>query len=143
MDGEIKRRISKPVGVYVLTILIFIRLGLFQFINYWVEIQRSDGDVPFSIVFISLFLSVFSAAAAIWAFYGDNLSRVVILILVSLNVLWWFFLIVSAIAYDTSEKLGWIKLLPSLIQPIFCLCVTWWFFTKSDVVAYYKQQSQI
>lgn len=143
MENEPPRRISKPIGVYVLTILIFIRLGLFQFINYWVEIQRSDGDVPFSIVFISLFLSVFTAAAAIWAFYGDNLARIAILVFVSLNVLWWFFLIVSAIAYNDSETFGWLKFLPTLIQPVFCLCITWWFFNKKDVVAFYKQQSQI
>lgn len=143
MENEPRRRIQKPVGIYVLTILIFIRLGLFQFLNYWTEIQNENGEVPFTIVFISLFLAVFTAATAIWAFYGDNLARIAILIFVSLNVLWWFFLIVSAIAYDKSERQEWIGWIPLLIQPVFCLCLTWWFFTKQEVVAYYKQQSQV
>ena len=65
-----------------------------------------DGDVPFVIAFTSLFLSVFTAASAIWAFYGDNLSRIILLIFVSLNILWWIFLILNAIAYSEAKKSG-------------------------------------
>lgn len=139
METERRRRIQKPIGIYVLTILIFIRLGVFQLLNYWYEIQNSDDNLPFTIVFVSLFLTIFTAASAVWAFVGDNSGRIALLIFVSLNVLWWIFLILMAIAFSESQRLEWLRLIPSLIQPIFCLIITWWYFTKEHVVAYYKQ----
>jgi hypothetical protein len=64
-----------------------------------------------------------------------------LLIFVSLNVLWWVFLIISAIAYNESKNSEWIRLIPSLIQPVVWLCLTWWYFTRNHVIAYYKQNS--
>lgn len=63
------------------------------------------------------------------------------LVFVSLNVLWWVFLLISAIAYNESKNLEWIRLIPSIIQPVVWLGATWWYLTKRDVVAFYKQNS--
>lgn len=141
MERELKRRISKPVGIYVFTIIIFIRLGLFEFLNYWYSIQNSEGNVPFIMVFVPLFLCTFTAGAAVWAFYGDDTARIALLIFVSLNVLWMTFLFISAIGYSESDGIEVARLIPILFQPVAWLIATWWYFTKSDVVAYYKQQS--
>jgi hypothetical protein len=110
-------------------------------LNYWYEIKIADGDVPFTIVFVSFFFTVFTAASAIWAFFGDNLGRIFLLIFVSLNVLWWMFLILGAIANSESKNLEWLNFVPKLIQPTIILVGTWWYLTKSDVVAYFKQNS--
>lgn len=141
MEGQWKKRISRPVGIYVFTIAIFVRLGLFEFINYWSDIQNSDGNVPFVIVFVSLFLCAFTAGSAVWAFYGDDTARIALLIFVSLNVLWMTFLVITAIGYSESNGIEVARLIPGLFQPVAWLIGTWWYFTKSDVVAYYKQQS--
>ncbi len=139
MENKVIRRISKPIRVYVLTIILFVRLGVFQFVRYWSEIQNASGNVPFILVFISFFLAGFTMLAVVWAYFGDDLGRIMLLIFVSLNVLWWFFLTISAIANSDSNNLEWIRFTPELIQPTVWLVLTWWYFTKKDVVAYYKQ----
>ena len=139
MDNKIKRRISKPVGVYVLTILLFVRLGIFQFVKYWISFENASNNVPFTIVFVSFFLAGFTMLAVVWAYLGEELGRLALLIFVSLNVLWWFFLVISAIAYSDSQNLEWIRLIPELIQQTIWLVLTWWYFTKKHVVDYYKQ----
>ena len=135
------KRIQKPIGIYVMTILIFIGLGIFQLLGYWTNIQKANGETPFPIVFISLFVCVFSAAGAVWAFYGDNLARICLLIFVSLNVLWLSFLIVLTISYPPEDdKMHGVGFILLLFRPMFWLVLTWWYFTKADVVAYYRQQ---
>lgn len=137
------RRISKPVGVYVLTILIVLGLGLFQFLMYLADISRTDEGVPFLIVFLSFSTCAFSAAAAVWTFYGDNLARIVLLACVTINVLWFAFLIVTAIAYAPPTDLRWLNLVTLLFRPAFWFGLTWWYFTRPHVVAYYRQQSEL
>lgn len=140
METEHKRRIQKPIGIYVLCIAVFLVLGILQFIRYWVEFQKiGNEDLPFMMVFIPLFLCGFTAFSAIWAAIGDNLSRIILLIFSSLNVLWWTFLVIMANVYDDSKQLAFLYLTTTLIRPIFVLICCWWYFTKKDVVAFYKQ----
>ncbi len=138
-EVEHKRRIQKPVGIYVLAIAVFIVLGILQFLRYWIEFQKMSEDLPFIMVFIPLFLCGFTALSAIWVAVGDNLSRIVLLIFASLNVLWWTFLVILANAYDDSKQLAFLYLTTTLIRPVFVLICCWWYFTKKDVVAFYKQ----
>ena len=142
MDVENRRRISKPVGVYVLTILILLGLGFFQVIRYWVDIRAANGDVPFPMVFTSFFVCIFSAGSAIWAFYGDNLGRVAVLSFVSLNALWLVFLTLTAVSYRQEGDLSSLSLIPELFRPLFWSGLTWWYFTRQHVIAYYKQESE-
>lgn len=143
MENEPRRRIQKPVGIYVFAIAVFIILGVLQFIRYFIEFQNANEDLPFTMVFIPLFLCVFTAASAIWVSFGDNLSRIILLVFVSLNVLWWAFLVIMAVAYDDSKNLAFLRFLPTLIRPLFIFVCCWWYFTKKEVVAYYKQNSEL
>lgn len=137
------KRIQKPIGIYVMTILIFLGLGALQLLGYLTTIANANGEAPFPIVFVSVFVCMFSGAAAVWAFYGDNLARICLLVFVTGNVMWLAFLIILAISYPTeNDKMHGLGLIPVLVRPAFWLCLTWWYFTKADVVAYYRQESE-
>jgi hypothetical protein len=105
-------------------------------------IQNADGDVSFTLVFVSLLLPVFSIGAALWALSGDEAGRISLLAVVSLNFLWWLFLAVISIANSESSGEAPVNLVIfvlAAIRPVAFLICFWWYLTKSDVVAYFRQ----
>lgn len=146
MDNHFERNIQKPVGIYAVCLAVILAHGGIQFLYYYRDFMLLEGDIPFTITFISLFLLGFNVATAIWAIYGDNLSRICLLIFDSLNVLWFVFLVVISIAYSETQNLEFLKIITIIFRPlvisIIVLCICWYFFTKSEVVAYYKHISK-
>src|SRR5215213_9616410 len=112
------RKIDRPIGVYISTILIVIGYGLFPLLVAFNNIRESESRLPFTIVFISFLLPSFSIAAAIWAFAGDNEARVATLAIVSLNFLWWTFLAITSVAYSENEGFDAALLLLRMIRPV-------------------------
>lgn len=147
MESQIERNIQKPIGIYAVCIAVILAHGGIQFLYYYRDFMILEGDIPFIITFVSLFLLGFNVATAIWAIYGDNLSRICLLIFDSLNVLWFVYLVVFSIAYSETKNLEFLKIIAIIVRPlvisiiVFCIC--WYFFTKSEVIAYYKHISQL
>lgn len=133
------KRVDRPIGIYVVTILVIISNGIFPLLMTLDAIRSNEGKVSFTIVFISLMLPTFSIAAAIWAFMGDNEGRISLLALVSLNFLWWVFLSVLSVANSENEALDGALFLVQMIRPVVFFALFWWYLTKKDVVAYYKR----
>lgn len=138
METEYKRRVQKPVGIYVLAIAVIIVLGLFQLFKYWIEFQEVKEGLPFMMVFVPLFLCIFTIASAIWLTVGDNWARITLLIFVSLNFLWWLYLVIMAISYNESKNFNFLFPLTTLIRPALVLGFTWWYLTSKEVFEYYK-----
>src|SRR5688572_30171182 len=130
------KRVQKPIRLYVLTIFIIVAYGVMPFIStfpfsggfvlrrgLWnlplngsiIVLYGDDGSASFLLVLVSLFLCVFSAAAAVWAFYGFAEGRAATLIFVTLDVLWWTLLVVNAITQSDLDPSGKIAL---AIEPI-------------------------
>ena len=156
------KRIQKPIGIYAWAIFIVIAYGLFPLIGMFpVSATRAffvgvgalpyngsiqmllggDGEANFTVVLVSLFLCVFTVASAIWAWFGPNESRIALLTFLTLNFLWWLYLIVNAMTV-VDDRAIMLELAMSLIRPPIFLGVIWWYFTKKDVVAYYRQVQQ-
>jgi len=153
------RRVQKPVVIYVLTILIVIGYGAIPFLTALPVLGRRfifealpfngsitmlygpDGDASFLLVFVSLFLCVFSVASTIWAFYGFTAGRIAALAIITANFLWWTFLVIIAIAEAGTKNRFLVDLLGSLILPPVWLGVIWWQFTRPEVVAYYLRKN--
>lgn len=140
MENESENSIQKPVGVYVLTIAVFLRFGLIQFFNEFFALRDEDVKTPLLIIMILLGLSAFTAGAAVWALIGDNLGRITLLAFVSLNILWTVFSTILAVSYNESA-FNTINFDLGLIQPVIWLVVCWWYFTRKNVVEYYQQNS--
>jgi hypothetical protein len=97
METVWKKRIQKPMGVYVCTFLIFLRFGIINFFSYLLAFRDSDGDAELPVVVISLALCVFTAGAAVWAVTGQNEGRIALLVMLPLNILWILFFAVSGL----------------------------------------------
>lgn len=137
---EERRRVQKPVGIYVVAIVVIAVLGLFQLYRYWIEFQSIKEDLPFLMVFIPLFLCIFTIASAIWFTVGDNWSRITLLTFISLNFLWWLYIVIIAISYSESKNLEiFLKALPTLIRPTLVLIFCWWYLNTQEIIEYYKQ----
>lgn len=142
METLSRKRIQKPIGIYVLSIAVIIVLGLLQLFRYWIEFQEIKEDLPFTMVFIPLFLCVFTIASAFWAMVGDNWSRIALLIFVTLNFLWWLYLVIIASSYSESKNIQiFLNGLITLIRPAIVLIICWTYLTSKEVVEYYKQVS--
>lgn len=132
-------RVDKPIGLYVLTILVILGYGIVPLGFAYYNVRSSEGGIPFTIVFISFLLPTFSIGAAVWAFVGDNEGRISLLAIGSLNFLWWVFLSVMDVANSGAEGFYGALFFMQMIRPIVFFVLFWWYLTKKDVVAYYKR----
>ena len=146
MEIEWKKRIRKPEGIYVMCLLLFLNFGVYQFLNDFFAMRQIENETPVIIAALLISLDVFSAATAIWAFFGDNLARILMLMFVSLNILWSVFVLILAIAYATPKENGFYDANIfmfgfTLLKPLFIFGLCWWYFTQRKVIAYYKQEN--
>lgn len=137
------KRIQRPIGVYITTILLVLGAGILPLLSVAVAIQEahkvSETDLSFIVVFISIFLPVFSIVTAIWAFTGFNKGRIAVLVFVSLNFLWFVFLGIMNVVNSGEEVRNGVVFFVGLIRPSVFFALFWWYFTKKDVLAYYHQ----
>ncbi|CAN5370764.1 hypothetical protein BH10ACI1_BH10ACI1_23940 [soil metagenome] len=130
----------------MMCLLLFLNFGVYQFYYDFSAMRQNESETPMLIAFILIGLDVFSAASAIWTFFGDNLARISMLIFVSLNMLWSIFMLILAISYATPNANGYydskIFLFGfSLLKPLVSFGLCWWYFTQKEVIAYYKQEN--
>ena len=157
------QRVQKPIRLYVLTIFIVLGYGIMPFIStmpfargflllgIWnlplngsiYVLYGAEGETSLPVVIISLALCVFTAASAIWAFYGDKEGRMAALVFVTLDVVWWTILVVLVIASNQLRIADTLVLMIEPIPPILWLTFIWWNFTRPDMNAYYAYQSSL
>jgi hypothetical protein len=145
MENQPKRNIQKPVGIYVVCIAVILAHGLLPLLYYFREFSISNVDTTFPVAFISLFLPVFTIVTAIWTGYGYNSGRICLLILDSLGVLWFLFLIFTAEIGDGSDNLAYLNFIGHFLRPILIsipiLIFCWVYLNKREVVDFYKRNS--
>lgn len=141
MEDIQKKRIQKPIGLYILTICIFLRFGVFQFITDFTAIRDAESEIPFLIAIVLIGRNVFVAGASVWAYLGENWGRISLLVIVSLNVLWTIFNVITYFSYNEQEQ-SFAQILNILFNPIFWLVICWWYLNTKNVVEYYKQNEQ-
>ncbi len=147
MENSRRNKIRKPEGVFILCLLMFLNFGVYQFYYDFLAMRQTENETPLLIAVLLISFDVFSAASAIWAFFGDNYGRISLLFFVSLNMLWSIFVLIMTIAYAIPKENGYydsnIFLFGfSLLKPLFLFGLCWWYFTRKDIIAYYKQDNQ-
>lgn len=146
MEDEWKKRIRKPEGIYIIALLLFLNFGIYQFFYDFSAMRQIENETPMLIATLLISLDVFSAAAAIWAFFGDNVARIAMLIFISLNMLWSVFILILEISYAQPNSSGYydaniFSFGLTLMKPLFLFGLCWWYFTQKEVIAYYKQEN--
>ncbi len=157
------RRLSKPIRLYVVTIFVVLAYGILPFfsvmpfgrevllfglwnlpLNGSIYLMYGPDGVPsFTLVLVSLFLCVFSAASAVGAFYGWTIARIATPLLVTLNVLWWTLLVIMIIANSDVPTPDLVRLAIEPVPPLFWLGFIWWNYTRTDVIEYCRQESAV
>jgi len=157
------KHVDKPIRLHVITIFIVLAYGLLPLCSYfpaghWVvlvgprflpfngsvlALYGPDGNISIVLLVITLALSFFSVGSAIVAFLGVAEGRIATLIFVTLDVAWWFFLVIIAVmntASDSGDKLG---LVGQLILPPVWLGFVWWNLTRPDISTWLKYMSEV
>jgi len=137
------KKLEKPIGLYILTFVDFVGFGILQFFKTIQDARTSNEEISFIIVFITLFLCLFTAASAIWAFLGDNSGRYALLIFITLNILWLYGNLLIFIINEGFQSKSNIEYIIALGKGICGLGANFWYLLKDDVVDYFNQQSRI
>ena len=134
-----RRRIARPIGLYIITVFDFVAVGLVPlFAVVWVA-RSTEVELPFAAILISVGLAVMVMAASIWAWVGDNAGRWLLLILVTISSLLLILnnvlLISGGVTFGSTAipNVGWI------VRATFWIGINWWYFNRRHVVAYFKR----
>lgn len=136
-ETPIKRRISRPVGLYIITVLDFIAVGLVPLLTIVWTARNPEIDLPFYAVLVSVGLAVMVMAAAVWAWIGDNLGRYFLLGLVTLSSV--LLILNNLIILSSGDNSSSIRSIGWVIRASFWIGINWWYFNRQHVVAYFKQ----
>ncbi len=133
-----RRRIEKPIGLYILSVFDFIAVGLTPLLLVVLSLRNTELELPFSAVLVSVALPIFVMAASMWAAVGDHPARYVLLALVTLMSI---LLIINNLILLTSEipRSRIRSSVGTIVRATFWLAINWWYLNRSHVVAFFKQ----
>ena len=129
-DAPTKRRIAKPLGVYILLPFDFLIFGLLPLVGILIQSREPGFEISLVIITPLVALAVGTMAACVWAWTGDNPARHLVVALVTLSALVY---IVLPILGEGSYKF--------VIRGTFWIVINWWFFFRQSTAAYYKQHT--
>ena len=155
------KTVDKPIRLYVMTIFIVIAYGLLplvsvfpftggyllvgpRFLPFNGSIQvlyDANGEISITLLFVTIGLSFITTASAIVTFLGIKEGRAATLIFLALNVIWWFYLVITAMTISDygPDRLG---LGLQLLFPPLWLAFVWWNMTRPDITSWLKYQEQ-
>lgn len=136
-----RKRIDRPVGVYLITIYDFLVVGLIPLATFVLFLRNSDAEFSFTVTLLSVGLYFVVMAASVWACVGDNIGRWLLLSVVTLTAVMWIInavFILSNIELASGEKPRVIGLIS---RGIMALGLNWWYFNRKTTVAYYKRDA--
>ncbi len=156
------KKVDKPIRLYVMTIFIVIAYGLLpmvsvfpftggfllvgpRFLPYNGSFQvlySPNGEVSQFLLVVTVSLCALAAGAAIITFLGIKEARWATLVLVSLDVTWWFFLMISAMM-GAERGADALEFGFELLFPLPWLIFVWWNMTRPDIKAWLNYQSEL
>jgi len=157
------KHVDKPIRLHVITIFIVLAYGLFPLCSYfpaghWVvlvgprflpfngsvlALYGPDGGVSIILLVITLALSFFSVGSAIVTFLGVAEGRIATLTFITLDVAWWFFLVIISVMNTDSDAGSKLELASQLIVPPVWLGFVWWNMTRHDISTWLKYMSEV
>ena len=135
-----RKRIDRPLGVYLITIYDFLVVGLIPLLILVLFLRNSNTEMSLPATMLSVGLYVLVMAFSVWACVGDNIGRWLLLSAVTLTAAMWIInaaFILSNLDLSSGEK-------PSVIgfisRGVMALALNWWYFNRKTTVAYYKRE---
>ena len=138
-ETQTKRRIAKPIGLYIITAFDFLAVGLVPLLVVVWTARSPEVELPFFAVLISVALAIMTMAASVWALVGDNGGRYLLLGLVTLSSV--LLILDNLIIISDEQETGssTIRSISWIVRATFWIGINWWYFNRRHVVAYFKQ----
>ncbi len=156
------KRIDKPIRLTVITIFIVIAYGIFPIFSAFpvgrelllvgpnflplngsiLALYSGDGEISVILLVVTLALLVLTLTSTIVAFLGVREGRAATLLFLTLNLLWWYLLIISAITFSESSVAS-LGLVLELIMPPFWAAFVWWNMTRPDIADWLDYQESL
>ncbi len=136
-----RKRIDRPLGVYLITIYDFLVVGLIPLLIFVLFLRNSDTEMSLPATMLSVGLYVVVMATAVWACVGDNIGRWLLLTAVTLTAVMWIInavFILSNMDLPSGQKSSVIGFIS---RGILSLALNWWYFNRKTTVAYYKRDT--
>ena len=134
-----RRRISKPLGVILLSAIDGLFTGLLELILVMVLSNIPSLKISSVDYYVAAGLRIVIVGAALGAFLGENSGRLVLLwtvtALSSLTILNSILLQSTVAGMETSS----VRLVGSIIRGLIWISIHWWYFNRRSVVEYFKQ----
>jgi len=141
VQTQSRRRIAKPIGLYILAGFNVVVFGLVPLLTILLSIRNTQQELALFDVMISIGFPLFIMAATAWALVGDNPARYALLALLTL---WSIVVITNTIVLFSGEEA--VSFRPSsvigfTVRIVFWTAINWWYFNRAPVVAYFKQNA--
>lgn len=120
-----RRRIAKPLGLYIIAAFDFIAVGLVPLVSVLLVARRQEIELPFVAILISVGLAVMTMAASVWAWIGDNAGRYLLLGLVTVSSLLLILNHVIVISSDDTPGTTGIRSVGWIIRALFWIGINW------------------
>jgi hypothetical protein len=133
------KRGERPIGVHIITAFDFLAVGLIPFIAaIWVG---PDAEIGISVTnfVLAIGLALFTMAAAIWAWAGDNQGRLLLLALVTVTSTLIIANNINLIIENDLEGSSIIRLIGNIFRGLVWIGVNWWYFCRKTVIGFYKK----
>jgi hypothetical protein len=135
-----KRRIAKPLGIYVITLFDAIAIGLFPlivlfFLDNDPGIKISEFDY-----YLTALLRVMVVASALGAMMGEDLGRRILLGAVTAASISMVLNSINILSSNQAAGTQGAGLVGNITRGIFWIGINWWYFNRREIVDYYKQQ---
>lgn len=139
-DQYPRRKIDKPLGVYIIAIFNIIAMGIIQLASFILLMRISQEEIPLFLRLLNVGLPVIIIAASVWAAAGDNAGRR--LLLTAVTMLSLGIILNSLILLVSGDAAGEnvIKAVGYIIRAGFWLGINWWYFMRPSTLAYYRQK---
>ena len=117
----------------------FLVVGVIPLLTFVFALRNSDAEVPFVLVLLSVALYFCVMGAAVWAWFGEDTGRWMLLATVTFVALHW--IINAFLALSGSELVAGDKLhvIGFISRGSLALALNWWYFNRKTTVAYYQQ----
>ena len=134
-----KRRIAKPLGVYVITAFDGIFIGLVPLILLLVLDNDTSINISEFDYYVTAALRIIVVAAALGAVMGENLGRRILLLAVTAVSI---SMILNSVGFLTSSQESGaqgVGLVGNITRGVFWIAINWWYFNRKGVADYYRQ----
>jgi hypothetical protein len=113
--------------------------GLIPLLIFVSAVQNSEAEVSFFLVLRTVALCFCVMGAAIWAWWGDDTGRWVLLFSVTWVALQWIANTLQVLSASEIMRGSTPRVIGVMTRALITIALNWWYFNRKSTLRYYKQ----